>query len=165
MYLLILIGNLSSQYFFFFFLHFLETGTVVVHTSADEPVTAIPRLKLKQGGNPSVSVGHYRLSGDKVCFLILWQYWCGSYSEGRNNLVTASLSKWDLFHCHCPVVVCSYMYVGQGSLCSQPHFTWLWELAGRFHVLISPLWFLKQAQHNLHSSHLILPWTYRWPPT
>ena len=52
------------------FSHLCKTGTVVIHTSADEPVTAIPRLKLKHGGNPSVSVGHYRLSGDKVCSLI-----------------------------------------------------------------------------------------------
>ena len=53
----------------FFFSHFLKIGSVVIHTSADEPVTAIPRLKIKHGGNPSVSVGHYRLSGDKVCFM------------------------------------------------------------------------------------------------
>ena len=52
-----------------FFSHFLKIGSVVIHTSADEPVTAIPRLKIKHGGNPSVSVGHYRLSGDKVCFM------------------------------------------------------------------------------------------------
>ena len=49
------------------YMRFFIDGTVVVHTSADEPVTAIPRLKLKHGGgNPSVSVGHYRLAGDKV---------------------------------------------------------------------------------------------------
>ena len=50
------------------YMRFFMDGTAVVHTSADEPLIAIPRLKLKHGGgNPSVSVGHYRLSGDKVC--------------------------------------------------------------------------------------------------
>ena len=47
------------------------TGTVLIYTSADEPVTAIARLKLKHCNSPSVSVGHYRLSGDKVCALKL----------------------------------------------------------------------------------------------
>ena len=42
-------------------------GSVLLHTSADEPVTALARLKHKHGGgNPSVSVGHYRLSEDMV---------------------------------------------------------------------------------------------------
>ena len=50
---------------------FCLTGTVLIHTSADEPVTAIARLKLKHYNSPSVSVGHYRLSGDKVCALKL----------------------------------------------------------------------------------------------
>ena len=49
------------------YMRFFIDGTVVIHTSADEPGTALPRLKIKHGGgNPSVSVGHYRLSGDKV---------------------------------------------------------------------------------------------------
>ena len=50
---------------------FCLTGTVLIYTSADEPVTAIARLKLKHCNSPSVSVGHYRLSGDKVCVLKL----------------------------------------------------------------------------------------------
>ena len=50
---------------------FCLTGTVLIYTSADEPVTAIARLKLKHCNSPSVSVGHYRLSGDKVCALKL----------------------------------------------------------------------------------------------
>jgi len=52
------------------YMRFFIDGTVVIHTSADEPVTAIPRLKLKHGGNPSVSVGHYRLSGDRVIIVV-----------------------------------------------------------------------------------------------
>lgn len=50
---------------------FCLTGTVLIYTSADEPVTAIARLKLKHCNSPSVSVGHYRLSGEKVCALKL----------------------------------------------------------------------------------------------
>ena len=51
--------------------YFCLTGTVLIYTSADEPVTAIARLKLKHCNSPSVSVGHYRLSGEKVCALKL----------------------------------------------------------------------------------------------
>ena len=65
--------NLDSYYRpfhlveYYRYMRFLSDGTVVVHTSADEPATAIPRLKIKHGGgNSSVSVGHYRVSGDKV---------------------------------------------------------------------------------------------------
>ena len=50
---------------------FCLTGIVLIYTSADEPVTAIARLKLKHCNSPSVSVGHYRLSGEKVCALKL----------------------------------------------------------------------------------------------
>ena len=50
---------------------FCLTGTVLIYTSADEPVTAIARLKLKHCNSPSVSLGHYRLSGEKVCALKL----------------------------------------------------------------------------------------------
>lgn len=52
------------------YMRFFIDGTVVIYTSADEPVTAIPRLKLKHGGNPPVSVGHYRLSGNKVIIVV-----------------------------------------------------------------------------------------------
>ena len=50
---------------------FCLTGIVLIYTSADEPVTAIARLKVKHCNSPSVSVGHYRLSGEKVCALKL----------------------------------------------------------------------------------------------
>ena len=50
-------------------------GSVLLHTSADEPVTALARLKHKHGGgNPSVSVGHYRLSEDMVLKLICFTF-------------------------------------------------------------------------------------------
>ena len=53
-------------------MRFFSDGTVVLHTSADEPTIAIQRLKVKlAGSNSSVSVGHYRLNGDKVCFSLL----------------------------------------------------------------------------------------------
>lgn len=54
------------------YMRFFSDGTVVLHTSADEPTIAIQRLKVKlAGSNSSVSVGHYRLNGDKVCFSLL----------------------------------------------------------------------------------------------
>ena len=54
------------------YMRFFSDGMVVLHTSADEPTIAIQRLKVKlAGSNSSVSVGHYRLNGDKVCFSLL----------------------------------------------------------------------------------------------
>ena len=52
---------------YFRYMRFFVDGSVLLHTSADEPGTALARLKHKHGGgNPSVSVGHYRLSEDMV---------------------------------------------------------------------------------------------------
>lgn len=74
---------------------FFLTGTVLIYTSADEPVTAIARLKLKHCNSPSVSVGHYRLSGDKVCALKLTLCLFGNATfkkcfRLRSQLITAT---------------------------------------------------------------------------
>ncbi|KAL9963273.1 hypothetical protein ACROYT_G032457 [Oculina patagonica] len=67
------------------YMRFFIDGTVVIHTSADEPVTAIPRLKFKQGGNPSVSMGHYRLSGDKVIIVVHKKVMADSHNQSRGR--------------------------------------------------------------------------------
>jgi len=67
-------------------MRFFADGTVVVHSSADEPVTAIPRLKVKPGGgNPAVSVGHYRLSGDKVVIVVRKKTTVDSHNHTRGR--------------------------------------------------------------------------------
>lgn len=68
------------------YMRFFMDGTAVVHTSADEPLIAIPRLKLKHGGgNPSVSVGHYRLSGDKVIIVLNKKAASDSHNQVRGR--------------------------------------------------------------------------------
>ncbi|KAJ7382513.1 F-box only protein 9 [Desmophyllum pertusum] len=67
------------------YMRFFIDGTVVVHTSADEPVTAIARLKLKQSGNSSVSVGRYRLSGDQVIIAIHKTVTADSHNQSRSR--------------------------------------------------------------------------------
>ncbi|KAJ7382476.1 hypothetical protein OS493_034637 [Desmophyllum pertusum] len=63
-----------------------DTRTVVVHTSADEPVTAIARLKLKQSGNSSVSVGRYRLSGDQSSLPFIKQFTADSHNQSQKSM-------------------------------------------------------------------------------
>lgn len=84
--------NLDSYYRpfhlveYYRYMRFLSDGTVVVHTSADEPATAIPRLKIKHGGgNSSVSVGHYRVSGDKVIIVVSKKTVNDSHNQTRGR--------------------------------------------------------------------------------
>ncbi|PFX18864.1 F-box only protein 9 [Stylophora pistillata] len=67
------------------YMRFYVDGTVLIYTSADEPVTAIARLKLKHGNSSSVSVGHYRLSGDKVIIIINKKVTSDSYNQTRGR--------------------------------------------------------------------------------
>lgn len=67
------------------YMRFFVDGTVAIHTSADEPVTAIARLKPKQGGNPSVSIGHYRLSGDKVIIVVNKKVTSDGHNQSRGR--------------------------------------------------------------------------------
>lgn len=71
------------------YMRFYVDGTVLIYTSADEPVTAIARLKLKHCNSPSVSVGHYRLSGDKVTIIVDKKVTSDTYNQTRGRRVRA----------------------------------------------------------------------------
>ena len=140
----------NSQYAFFFS-HFLKIGSVVIHTSADEPVTAIPRLKIKHGSNPSVSVGHYRLSGDKVCFMTD----CLTVQTVLGQTVNAEIMCYCIFKLGiCIVTIALWLYYALICLLAK-------ECTASHHpVMRGLLRFLKQAQH--HFQFFILNCTCRY---
>lgn len=71
---------------YFRYMRFFVDGSVLLHTSADEPVTALARLKHKHGGgNPSVSVGHYRLSEDMVTIVLNRKPATDSHNQARGR--------------------------------------------------------------------------------
>lgn len=45
---------------------FFPEGLVLMLTTADEPASCVGLLRTRQVRNPSIMIGHYRLSGDKV---------------------------------------------------------------------------------------------------
>lgn len=80
------------------YMRFFSDGTVVLHTSADEPTIAIQRLKVKlAGSNSSVSVGHYRLNGDKVTIVVNKKMATES-NKGRRTRGPPPLISEQIFH-------------------------------------------------------------------